>query len=229
MKQISVIIPTYNEEGNIKKLITHLRDISTNNVIEILVVDCGSLDKTVEIAQKLGVKVVVSECKGRSVQMNYGAKLAKGNILHFIHADTLPPISCFDDVLEAIEEGYEMGCFTYQFDSDFFLLKVNSFFTRFDKMWCRGGDQTLFIKREVFEELNGYREDYMIMEEYELIGRAREKYDFKIIKKDAIVSARKYDKNGYLRVQIANIIAFSMYRRGMSQEKIANTYRQMLK
>ena len=229
MKKISVIVPTYNEEGNIKKLITHLKRISTANVLEILVVDCGSLDKTVEIAQELEVNVVISECKGRAVQMNYGAKLAQGNILHFIHADTLPPASCFDDVIEAIDENYDMGCFTYKFDSNFWLLKINSYFTRWDKLWSRGGDQTLFIKRNVFETLNGYREDYMIMEEYELISRAREKYNFKIIKKDAIVSARKYKKNGYLRVQIANLIAFRMYRNGKPQEQIANTYRQLLK
>ena len=229
MNQISVIIPTYNEEGNIKKLITHLKKISTSNVIEILVIDCGSSDKTVEIAKNLGVKAIVSNCKGRSVQMNFGAKLAKGDILHFIHADTLPPDSCFDDVIEALEEGYEMGCFTYKLDSNLLLLKINSYFTQFDKMWCRGGDQTLFIKQSIFENLNGYREDHMIMEEYEFIGRARKKHNFKIIKKDAIVSARKYDKNGYLRVQIANLIAFRMYKRGASQEKIANTYRRLLK
>ncbi len=229
MNQISVIIPTYNEEGNIKKLITHLNKITTSNVLEILVIDCGSSDKTVEIVESLGVKAIVSDCKGRAVQMNLGAKIAKGDILHFIHADTLPPVSCFDDVIEAIGEGYEMGCFTYKFDSNFLLLKINSYFTRWDKMWSRGGDQTLFIKRAVFEKLNGYRDDYLIMEEYELIERAREKYNFKIIKKDAIVSARKYKKNGYLRVQIANLLAFRMYRRGNSQEQIANIYRRLLK
>ena len=165
MNQISVIIPTYNEEGNIKKLITHLNKITTSNVLEILVIDCGSSDKTVEIVESLGVKAIVSDCKGRAVQMNLGAKIAKGDILHFIHADTLPPVSCFDDVIEAIGEGYEMGCFTYKFDSNFLLLKINSYFTRWDKMWSRGGDQTLFIKRAVFEKLNGYRDDYLIMEE----------------------------------------------------------------
>lgn len=229
MNRISVIVPTYNEERNIKKLILYLKEISTPNVLEILVVDCGSCDKTVELAESLNVKVVSSDCKGRAVQMNLGAKLAKGDILHFIHADTLPPASCFHDVIEAIGANYAMGCFTYKFDSNFLLLKINSYFTRFDKMWCRGGDQTLFVKRDVFEKLNGYREDYLIMEEYEFIGRARKNYNFKIIKKDAIISARKYKKNGYLRVQIANLIAFRMYRRGKPQEQIANRYRALLK
>lgn len=229
MNQISVIVPTYNEEGNIKKLIMHLKKISTTNVLEILIIDCGSTDKTVEIAKKLDVQTIISDCKGRAVQMNLGAKVAKGDILHFIHADTLPPVSCFDDVIEAIEEGYEMGCFTYKFDSNFLLLKINSYFTRWDKIWSRGGDQTLFIEREVFEKLNGYRKDYLIMEEYELIERARKKYNFKIIKKDAIVSARKYKKNGYLRVQLANLLAFRLYRRGAPQEQIVNTYRRLLK
>ena len=229
MQQISVIIPTWNEEENIEKLIDYLWSIPMGREVEIMVIDGGSTDKTVEILQKKGVEVKISPRKGRAAQLNYGASLATGNILHFIHADTLPPASCFLDVLEALGEGYDLGCFTYEFDSKFPLLKLNGFFTRFDIMWCRGGDQTLFIKKEVFEDIGRFREDYVIMEDFEILKRARKKYAFKIIKKNAIISDRKYKKNSYMRVQVANLIAFNMFRFGYAPQKIADTYQKLLK
>jgi hypothetical protein len=95
-------------------------------------------------------------------------------------------------------------------------------------MWCRGGDQTLFVTRRLFDELGGYREEDVIMEEYYFIKRARERYPFKIIPKEVLVSARKYHMNGYFRVQIANLIAFNMFRFGFPQMRIAQTYRKLL-
>lgn len=229
MKKISVIIPTYNEAENIGRLLSYLQKIRTANVLEIIVIDGNSTDETIRIAKSTGVEVHLSPRKGRAAQMNYGAKLAKGNVFHFIHADTFPPESCFEDVLAAFAAGYPLGCFTYRFDSDSFLLKINGYFTRFDKRWTRGGDQTLFIERSVFEELKGFRDDFLIMEDFEFIERARAQFLFKIIKKDALVSARKYENNGYFRVQIANLVAMTMYRKNYSQAAIAAKYKAMLK
>jgi len=229
MDKISVIIPVFNEADNISKLVNYLCEISQGHDIEIIVIDGGSTDDTFEIANSCDAVAFKSPKKGRACQMNLGATRASGNILRFIHADTFPPSSCFSDVKAAINEGYDLGCFTYAFDSNHLLLKINGFFTRFDKMWCRGGDQTLFIKKEVFDAINGFREDYLIMEDYEILERTEGKYAFKIIKKNAKVSARKYEKNTYFRVQLANLKIFSMYRKGASQQEMADTYKKLLK
>ncbi len=227
--QLSVIIPTLNEAENIGPLIKRLKTCDNGQLNEVIVVDAGSKDQTIEIAKKLGAKVVNSPTKGRAPQMNYGAKMAKGDILYFVHGDTIPPDCYMTSIQEALENQYPIGCFRYQFKSDRKLLKVNAFFTRFKMIWCRGGDQSLFIKKDIFEQMKGYRNDFMIMEDFEFIIRARKAYPFKIIQKDMLVSARKYDENSYLRVQFANLIVFNMYRFGYSQEAMVNMYKKLLK
>lgn len=100
--------------------------------------------------------------------------------------------------------------------------------TRFDRIMCRGGDQTLFITRSLFDRLGGYKDDYMIMEDYDLIERIQDITDFKIIQKDVTVSSRKYHNNGYLKVQIANFVVFMMYFLDYPQEKMVSTYKSLL-
>ncbi len=226
--EISIIIPILNEAKNIGNLIQHLKKYATASLAEIIVVDGGSKDESVAIAQKMGVLVLQSPKPGRAVQMNYGATKATGDILYFVHADTLPPEDFCSDILQAVSEGYELGCFRFKFDSSRWILKVNAYFTRFDRIWCRGGDQTLFILRTAFEALEGYDEHYIIMEEHDFILRANEQYQFKIIPNYAIVSPRKYDHNSYLRVQLTHLVVFNMFRFGYPQERIVQTYKRFL-
>lgn len=225
---ISIIIITLNEAENIGRLLQRLTQYKNDQVVEVLLVDGGSTDGTQGMAASGGATVLQAPCCGRAVQMNYGAKQSKGDILYFVHADSLPPKTFADDIIKAVEEHYPIGCFRFLFDSGRLLLRLNSYFTRFDKMWCRGGDQTLFITRTLFEELEGYDEAHLIMEEYDLIERARKKHPFKIIPKDVIVSARKYENNGYFKVQLANLTIFNMYRFGCSQEKMRHWYKKVL-
>ncbi len=226
---ISVIIPTYNEADNIEKLLKRLTQMTTSIATEIIVVDGGSEDDTVKIAEIFDVSVYKSPRKGRAAQMNFGVKQSKGDILQFVHADTLPPFSNFEDISSAVKNGYSVGCFTYSFDSKHPLLRINSFFTRFDKIWCRGGDQAIFVTRKVFDEVGGYRDDYLIMEDFDFIKKVQSKYPFKIVKNNCIVSARKYQNNSYLKVQLANLKIFRMYDAGASQELMAETYQKILK
>jgi len=100
--------------------------------------------------------------------------------------------------------------------------------TRFDRIMCRGGDQTLYITKSLFNRLGGYRDDFIIMEDYDLIERIQNNASFKIIPKNVIVSARKYEQNNYLKVQAANFVVFMMYFWGCSQKKLHNTYAQLL-
>lgn len=225
--KVSIIVPTLNEAENIEKLVERLTAGGKNHIADLIVVDGGSSDRTQAIATAAGAKVVQTR-PGRACQMNYGAEISTGHVLYFVHGDTLPPLNYMDHILEAVTEGHPIGCFRFRFDSDKFLLRVNSYFTRFNKMWCRGGDQSLFITREAFAALGGYRDDYRIMEDYDLMIRARKIYPFKVIPDDVIVSARKYETNSYLRVQIANLIVFNMFRLGYSQERMAKAYKWML-
>lgn len=226
---VSVVIPTLNEAEHIGRLIKRLQTYGGDLLREIIIVDAGSDDETVSIARNLGTRVINSSSRGRALQMNLGAEHTQSEVVYFVHADTLPPICYMESIQKALRQDFQIGCFRYQFDSPRMLLKINAFFTRFPMLWCRGGDQSLFVTKDLFKTMNGFRGNYVIMEDFEFIKRVRSKYPFKIIQKDMIVSARKYKENSYMRVQIANLIVFNMYRFGYSQERMVNTYRRLLK
>ncbi|HKK79895.1 MAG TPA: TIGR04283 family arsenosugar biosynthesis glycosyltransferase [Phaeodactylibacter sp.] len=224
----SIIIPTLNEAQNIERLLDRLSAGADERLLQIIVADAGSEDGTLTVAQKKGATPLCCPKPGRACQMNHAVKHSQGEVLYFVHADTLPPISYLDDIEQAVNEGFPIGSYQSRYDTDRLLLKLNAFFTRFDFAWCRGGDQSIFITRQVFEEFEGYPESFKIMEEYELIKQIRRKYPFKIMPKATLISARKYDDNSYLRVQLANLIVFNMYRLGCSQERMVHTYSKML-
>ena len=191
-------------------------------------VDGGSNDNSIGIAFKLGAKVLKSKICSRACQMNLGAKEASGEILYFVHADARVLDSFFEDIMEAVESGVPAGCFAYSFDSDSWLLKVNSWFTQFNGVLSGGGDQTLFVKREVFEALGGFDEYYCIMEDFELVKRLKKKYGFYVIPKKITVSARKYETNSWLRVQVANLIVFVLFFCKTPPVKLKELYSRLL-
>ncbi|MBC7849123.1 MAG: TIGR04283 family arsenosugar biosynthesis glycosyltransferase [Chitinophagaceae bacterium] len=227
--RISVIIPTYRESKSIQRLIEYVQRFAQNGVAEIIVADAGSDDKTVEIAQQAGALTVISPLKGRAAQMNYGASFATGDILYFVHADVLPPATFAQDIRRALAEGYEIGRYYMKFDSNKWYLKINAFFTRFDFFVCYGGDQTLFVDKRLFEKAGGFKSDMLIMEDFEFTKRARKIGRYKILKKGALISARKYSHNSWWQVQKANNKIVTMYRHGASQKEMVETYKQMLK
>lgn len=228
--RISIVIPVLNEAERIGPLVRYLQTNGGAGVLEILVADAGSTDETVLNASEAGAKIIHCPVSGRAAQMNAGAGAAQGEILYFIHADTVPPDTFVADIQDAINAGYKMGCYRYVFDSNHFMLKINAFFTRFPWIWCQGGDKTFFIRKSVFDQMGGYNEYYSIMEEYDFLLRARRaKLPFYIIPKNARVSARKYRENGWLRVQLANLVAFNLFRWGAEPNRVKNVYRRMLK
>ena len=230
LNSLSIIIPTVNEEKLIGRLCDFLCSAkdSDSRLIEIIVVDGRSKDRTKKIAYDFGVTILDSDHKSRAVQMNMGANTAKGDILYFVHADVLPPKNFIAEICNVLQNGADFGCFSYRFDQPSGLLKLNSRFTRKDSKYVGGGDQTLFMKRSVFNALGGYREDHLIMEDFELYWRAKQDFRGCIIPNDVIVSARKYQKNNYLRVQLANFLVFNGYRLGVQQERLANWYQALL-
>lgn len=227
MIELSIIIPVLNEELTLPRLLTQLCASPSRSKIEIIIVDGGSTDKTIAQCNSCEVKIIEGT-QGRAKQMNIGAQQASGKVLYFVHADTVPPLSYFEDIFSAIDSGYPVGCYRFQFESRHLLLYVNSYFTRFDRLWLRGGDQTLFVSRELYDELNGFDESFTIMEEYNLIQRAKRIAQFRIMPKKVLVSARKYKTNSWVRVQLVNAKAVRMFMKGRDPEYIRAFYKRNL-
>ena len=226
--KISVIIPTLNEAGLISNLVHFILKYGKEKIIDVIVVDGGSTDNTVAHAKQACARVIISEKQSRPYQMNIGANIAKGEILYFLHADVKPVESFVDDIFQAFADGYDAGCYRFKLDSSRFMLKVNSYCTRFNGIMCRGGDQTLFISKKLFYQLNGFDEFYIIMEDFDLILRIRKNSPFKIMPKSVLVSARKYENKSWLRVQGANFIIFMMFFMKRHPLKMKEAYKKML-
>ncbi|MCF0040422.1 TIGR04283 family arsenosugar biosynthesis glycosyltransferase [Dyadobacter fanqingshengii] len=226
--KISIIIPTYNEAANIAGLVKDLFRYAGDQPVEVIVSDGGSNDATMEIAAQAGASVLKSSKPGRAAQMNYASNFAHGDVLYFVHADVGINPDYFKDIEQAVSEGFDAGCYRFRFGSSRAILKINNYFTRFDRLMCRGGDQTLFVTRKLFSQLNGFNEYYTIMEDYDIIIRIWKMARFKIIPKEVIVSARKYENNSWLRVQLANLTAFTMFYLKKEPASIALKYKSML-
>lgn len=226
---ISVIIPTYNEQGVVGRTIGRVRDHDTNKLVqEIIVVDGGSTDGTAEEAELAGAKVIHGARKGRASQMNEGATNASADILYFVHADSIPPSSFSEFIDQAVKEGSVAGCFRLRFDFDHWFLKANAWFTRFDVNAFRFGDQSLFVRKAAFRREAGFREDHIVMEDQEIVARLRRYGTFKIIPKEIVTSSRKYLDNGVYRMQGIFFLIYFMYRLGYPQEKLVRAYKQLI-
>jgi rSAM/selenodomain-associated transferase 2 len=225
---ISVIIPVYNERDLIAGLVNRLHQYGGNFVKEVIVCDGGSTDATVKEAKAAGASVVIAPQKGRAVQMNYAASIASGDVLYFVHADTLPPVNFAQDIIGAVAAGYETGRYRSRFDTRNWLMKINAWFTRFDWFVCMGGDQTLFVTATLFRQTGGYNNDMLIMEEYEFCKRVRKQARYKIFSDTVLISTRKYIGRSWWQVQKANYKAVQMYKKGTSQHEIAAAYHQLL-
>lgn len=194
-------MPVLNEANGIGRIVTYLQENSNHyNILEIIVVDGGSTDATVNIAKNLGAKVIHSE-KGRAKQMNHGAKVAQGEVFYFLHADTLPPKHFCDSIITAVQHGSQVGCFQMKFDSDSRFLKFFAWFTRLNYTLCRGGDQSLFILNELFFRAGGFDESYVVYEDNEFINRLYKMTDFKILPNHVKTSTRRYEEVGKLKLQ----------------------------
>ncbi|WP_422349172.1 TIGR04283 family arsenosugar biosynthesis glycosyltransferase [Flagellimonas sp.] len=200
-KTISIVIPVLNEEGFIGNILDHLAKTGNSGLIqEVICVDGGSQDKTVPVSEAHGAKVVFSD-RGRAKQMNLGAKKAQGDILYFLHADTFTPKDFDQKILNAVAEGYDSGCFRMKFDTKNPFLRFFAYMSRINHRLCRGGDQSLFVKKELFQKTKGFNEAYYIYEDTEFITRLYKKTAFKILPDAVITSARKYREKGWVKVQ----------------------------
>lgn len=224
---ITIIIPTLNEEYFIKRLIPHIVKCDEGNyILELLVADGGSTDRTCYYAKKLGANVIHCPATGRAKQMNYAAWHSKGEILHFIHADAFPPKGFSSAVVHAFST-CRSGCFRSRFDSQSRFLRLNSYFTRFRPLFFRGGGQTLFVDFQLFVRLSGYDESLEIMEEYDLISRLKKVTSFEVIQRDVIVSARDYDIQGSVLLQVKYLLLMLLFFVGVPNRYINQTRKRI--
>lgn len=202
MNKISIIIPMLNEANNITNLLVYLlENTSKSNISEIIVVDGGSTDGSPEMVKSLKQIQLISSNKGRAKQMNLGAKAATGNILYFLHADSFPPKNFDELILNEINKNHFAGCFRLQFQSTHWWLKLASWLTQFRWRACRGGDQSQFITKDLFNEIGGFNENYIIYEDNILINELYKRNEFVVINKKIKSSARLYERHGVWKLQ----------------------------
>lgn len=225
---ISIIIPTYNEAAHITSTIARLRGAIQAEPFEIIVSDGGSTDSTRELAKMAGATTLLSPKKGRAAQMNAGALQANGQLLYFLHADTIPPEGFANDIINAFSDRCRAGCFTLSFDYPHWFLKANCWFTRFNINAVRFGDQSLFVSKDLFDGIGGFCEKHIVMEDQEIIGRIRRATHFAVIKKPVTTSARKYLENGIYKTQGIFFIIYFLYQLGFSQDKLLATYKRLI-
>jgi rSAM/selenodomain-associated transferase 2 len=199
--KLSIIIPVLNEEETIAVLLQYLKENSASkNIAEIIVVDGGSDDYTFTIAEAENV-VVIQSPKGRAKQMNAGAKQATGDILYFLHADSTPPKNFDQFIFDEVKKGNPAGCFQMRFEHNHWWLRLASWLTKFRWRACRGGDQSQFITKALFEEIGGYDESYAIYEDNILINELYKRKQFVVIPKWLTTSARRYEEMGIWKLQ----------------------------
>ena len=189
-------------------------------------VDGGSTDGTQDIALQSGVRLI--HCtRGRALQMNEGARQARGKSLYFLHADTLPPV----DWLQRLRHhGPLPCCFRLRFtgQEDVPLLRLYASFTRYDLPAFRFGDQSLWVLREDFWTVGGFP-NWQLLEDNELVRRLRQFRGFRVLNGYVTTSPRKYLNYGLVRTQATYVLLYALYRLGVGQSYLTTIYRRLLR
>jgi len=221
--RVSVIVPALNEAERIAVAIAAAREGQPH---EIVVVDGGSADGTTERAKTAGAIVLASD-PGRARQMNAGAARASGNALLFLHADTLLPRNYLNAVSTALRQPrMAAGAFQFQIEGGFAGKALVEWTANLRSRWRQlpFGDQALFLRRSVFEEIGGYA-DLPIMEDYELVRRLRRRGRVITVPQTAITSGRRWRRRGVVRTTLTNWLIQAGYGMGVAPEKLAKLYR----
>jgi glycosyltransferase involved in cell wall biosynthesis len=257
-KNFTIIIPALNEEEHIGACIESAKKL---NPVEIIVVDGGSSDRTREVAEDAGALVVQSP-KGRGIQMNRGASVAKGEMLLFLHADTIisneisslrcpelvgttfredsPRDSGSKEMLRRLSEGdqhdkaeildkYIGGFFRLKFDDNSLSTKLVEMFAnvRARLLSLPYGDQAIFIRRDVFEKLEGFRE-YPFLEDIDMAMRVRKFGRLKYLPFHVVASSRRI-KKGYpfspILISFRNVLIALLFLSGLSPFRLIKLYK----
>jgi len=242
---ISVVIPALNEEKALPQIIAAVQGQVGAAAHEVLVVDGGSCDRTSEVAAAAGARVI-SAPRGRDKQMNAGAKVAQGDALLFLHADTELPPHALTAVQKALQDSSVLGgCFTLRFDTEdgSLVLWFIGFLSRFwlaRTPWCITGDRAIFVRRSAFEAIGGYG-NMPVLEELDFVRRLARSGGwrnflcspwgvggrcFKILLVDVQTAGRRFDESpgGPLRQFFMDIFIVTCWQLGVSEARMRSWY-----
>jgi len=227
MVTISVIIPTFNEEQSLPRTLACL---SASDPAEIIIVDGGSTDGTLALAQEFcshtATARVIAAPRGRASQMNEGAKASQGEVLLFLHADTqLPPQTERIVGLALTSPSVVGGRFDVRFDSASpWSQVISSFMNRRSRLTrIATGDQALFVRREVFEMLGGFSE-IPLMEDIEFSRRLQQAGRIMALRDTVVTSFRRWDTQGPLRTILLMWTLRFLYWAGVNPHQLARVY-----
>jgi len=221
---LSIVIPTYNSAAGLEKTLQRL--VPPPYAREIIVVDGGSCDETLEIARRYGDQVV-SCPKGRGTQLRFGATQASGDWMLFLHSDTQLQTGWGSDVCAFIAQSsgaHRAGYFSFALDDERIsarrLEKIVAWRSRV--LGLPYGDQGLLISRDHYDRIGGFR-DIPLMEDVDIVRRIGRKHLYPL-SSAALTSAVKYQQNGYARRMLRNVACLSLYFLGLSPHTIVKLY-----
>ena len=222
---ITVVIPVLNDTAALASLLPALAGDPT---LEIIVVDgSGASDPALDVLRERHSAVRwMRSAPGRGAQMNYGARHARGRWLVFLHSDTRLGLSWID-VLHRLDQQPQIvgGSFRFVLDSPARWARWIEWGVRirvrlFDLAY---GDQALFVRRTIFEELQGYRE-LPLMEDVDFIRRLRRHGQLEHADVPAVTSARRWEQDGWFRRSLYNALLVALFLAGYSPEHLARRY-----
>ena len=221
MSKISIIIPTINESSNLPLLLSDLSTIHKEG--EIIIVDSGSEDKTIDIANIYGAKVYQSKERNRGLQLNIGAKHSKGEWLIFLHADTRLTYDWFPKIKSFLKG--DKNCiyfFKFKINDKKIIFRVLEILVNFRSKYFKQpyGDQGLIIHKSNYIENNGFKK-IPIMEDVDFLRRLKSKKDLKQLNLPIFTSARKWEKTNIFLQAIKN---WHFRRRWLKGESLKSIY-----
>jgi rSAM/selenodomain-associated transferase 2 len=222
--RFSIILPVLNEEAGIEEHLLRLSTQCAHHDCEILVVDGGSEDATVVLAQRYAR--VLQALRGRARQMNAGAKMAQGEILLFLHADTQLPEDALSRIEQALQDSEVVGgAFRICFNCEQWQYRIVAFCAnlRSRLLHVYTGDQAYFIRAGSFRKIGGYP-DQELMEDLEIISRLHRLGRVVLLPHYVVTSARRHEKLGLLRSIVFMWYLRALYRFGVSPAYLRQAY-----
>jgi uncharacterized protein len=220
---LSVIIPALNEEAHIEEAI---RKAGSPDA-EIIVVDGGSRDGTVDIAERAGAAIITAP-RGRALQQNLGAAAARGSVLLFLHADTLLPRDYVAQVFETLmDRSVALGAFRFKtnLDQPFMRGIERTTHIRSRYMGLPYGDQALFLRKSQFQAAGGFPE-MPVAEDLFFVRLMSKQGRVAIAPAHAVTSGRRWKEVGVLRTTLINQFILAGFALGISPKTLARLYRR---
>jgi rSAM/selenodomain-associated transferase 2 len=222
---LSIIIPVLNESAAIQSTLKPLTGVPE---VEVIVVDGGSQDNTVELAQAGGATIIQAPQAGRANQLNFGASMAQGEILLFLHADTLLPQDYLPQVQKLLAQPQVIaGAFSLRIAADGwdYRLLEGAIALRSRLLSLPYGDQAIFMRTAQFKAIGGFQ-PLPIMEDFELIQRLKRQGKIAIAHSTVLTSSRRWQKLGILRTTLINQRIILGYSLGVSPQRLVDWYQR---